>query len=246
MTARSAAEKYAVLFVHGILGTPQYFQPFLPLVPASWRVLNLQLSGHGGGVRDFSRASMDEWKKQTEGALEHLLSQGFRVVIAAHSMGTLLAIRAALRRPVAAMFLLNVPLRIRPRLRLLKTAYRVYSGKIPSDDVWSLAAKNAYGIEKDLNVFHYAGWVPRYIELFREIRKTRKAAKSLSVKSRVYLSDKDEMVAVKSAKAFKDNSFVTVKVLKSSGHYYYSDADLRLLKSDFSEMLYELQMTESP
>ena len=38
----------AVLFVHGILGSPAQFAPFLPLVPQDWSFCNLLLQGHGG------------------------------------------------------------------------------------------------------------------------------------------------------------------------------------------------------
>ena len=41
----------AVLFVHGILGTPDHFSPFLSLVPPEYSVINLLLEGHGGSVR---------------------------------------------------------------------------------------------------------------------------------------------------------------------------------------------------
>ena len=40
----------AVLFVHGILGSPAQFAPFLPLVPQDWSFCNLLLQGHGGGA----------------------------------------------------------------------------------------------------------------------------------------------------------------------------------------------------
>ena len=35
----------AVLFVHGILGSPAQFAPFLPLVPQDWSSCNLLLQG---------------------------------------------------------------------------------------------------------------------------------------------------------------------------------------------------------
>ena len=44
------AEK-AVLFLHGIAGTPEHFRKVLALeelVPESWSVYNLRLDGHGG------------------------------------------------------------------------------------------------------------------------------------------------------------------------------------------------------
>ena len=45
----------AVLFVHGILGSPAQFAPFLLLVPQDWSFCNLLLQGHGGGARGRRR-----------------------------------------------------------------------------------------------------------------------------------------------------------------------------------------------
>ena len=40
----------AVLFIHGIIGTPNYFNRFIPLIPEDWTVCNLLLDGHGKGI----------------------------------------------------------------------------------------------------------------------------------------------------------------------------------------------------
>ena len=71
----------AVLFVHGILGSPAQFAPFLPLVPQDWSFCNLLLQGHGGGARDFSAASMAVWREQTRQAFAELRAQHETVVI---------------------------------------------------------------------------------------------------------------------------------------------------------------------
>ena len=86
----------AVLFVHGILGSPAQFAPFLPLVPQDWSSCNLLLQGHGGGARDFSAASMAVWREQTRQAFAELRARHETVVIAAHSMGTLFAVQDTL------------------------------------------------------------------------------------------------------------------------------------------------------
>ena len=64
----------AVLMVHGILGTPDHFEPFLPLIPEDVTVRNLLLPGHGGTVRDFGRSSMDAWRGYVHAALQELRS----------------------------------------------------------------------------------------------------------------------------------------------------------------------------
>lgn len=232
----------AILFVHGILGTPDHFESFLPLVPSNWSIYNILLKGHGGSVKDFSAASMAEWKQQVHEALQLLLATHSKVIIAAHSMGTLFVIQEAIDNPIAALFLLNVPLKVRIRFQLLKTAWRVFRGNIKQSDAWSLAAERAYGIDRDPHIFRYLGWIPRYMELFSEIRKTRKLAYKLAVPCRMYLSSQDEMVSPKSGKAFEKNAYVTVKALSSSGHFYYSSTDQQLLRDDFVDMIKDVSL----
>lgn len=148
----------AVLFVHGILGSPAQFAPFLPLVPQDWSFCNLLLQGHGGGARDFSAASMAVWREQTRQAFAELRAQHETVVIAAHSMGTLFAVQEAVRSPVEGLFLLNVPLHVHVRPRALHNAWLNYGGT--PRDPWGQAAVAAYGVERDRNVLHYVGWPP--------------------------------------------------------------------------------------
>lgn len=68
----SGQERIAILFIHGILGTTSHFEPFLSLVPPNWSICNLSLKGHGGSVKDFSQASMTEWKQQVKNVIEEL------------------------------------------------------------------------------------------------------------------------------------------------------------------------------
>ncbi|MCH5206971.1 MAG: alpha/beta fold hydrolase [Oscillospiraceae bacterium] len=227
----------AILFIHGILGTPEHFEPFIPLVPPDWTIYNILLKGHGGTVKDFSAASMTEWEQQVHRTLQELLASHSRVVVCAHSMGTLFAIREAAENPIAEMFLLNVPLKVRIKPRLIKTSSRVFLGNVKPDDKWSTAAQKAYGIERDMHIIRYLGWIPRYLELFSEIRKTRKLVDRLSVPCRVYLSRKDEMVSLRSGNWFNDNPAVKVKRLDQSGHFYYSPKDLKRLRNDFRKMI---------
>lgn len=227
----------AILFIHGILGTPDHFTPFLPFVPSNWSIYNMLLKGHGGYVKDFSAASMNEWKQQVHTALQYLLASHDKVVIAAHSMGTLFAIQEAIDNQVAALFLLNTPLKIRITPRLFDTSLKIFLGNIRPDDEWTIAAHRAYGIADDTNILHYVGWVPRFLELFSEIRKTRTIANQLSTPTQVYLSLKDEMISPKTGKAFEKNPHVTAKLLNTSGHFYYSPQDQHILQKGFRDMV---------
>ena len=231
----------AILFIHGILGTPDQFKPFLPLVPSNWSFCNMLLKGHCGSVREFSAASMAEWRQQVHETLRELQMSHDRIIIAAHSMGTLFAVQEAIKMPVDALFLLNTPLRIHITIRMLKIIWGVFRGNIRPDDDWMLAAQNAYGIERDTHLLRYLSWIPRYFELFSEIRKTRKIVPDLTVKCQVYLSARDEMVSMKSGRIFENNACAAVKVLDSSGHVYYSPEDLRFFQNEFCNLIQKCQ-----
>ena len=62
----------AILFIHGIVGTPNHFNDFVSLVPESFSAFNLLLDGHGKGVKDFSKTSMKKWETQVDSVVEEL------------------------------------------------------------------------------------------------------------------------------------------------------------------------------
>lgn len=160
-----------------------------------------------------------------------------KLIIVAHSMGTLFAIREAMEGNADALFLMNTPLKIRITRRLLSTPFKVLFGNAKKEDKWTQAALAAYGIECDANPLHYIGWIPRYLELFAEIRSVRKILSQLTVKTQVYLSVHDGMVSPVSEKLFAECHNVKVKVLPTSGHYYYSDRDTGMLQDDFRRFI---------
>lgn len=224
-----------LLFVHGILGKPDYFDFLRPFMPADVRPTSILLDGHGRGPREFAATSMARWRRQVAEAVESLRASGNRVVVVAHSMGCLFAIDAAVRGEADALFLLNPPLSLRVTRRLLSTPLKVRNGKV--NDARTRAAKAAYSISDDSNILHYVGWIPRYLELFGEIRRTRSVVKALAVPTRVYLSAHDEMVSPRSSRLFPERPEIQVKILPDSGHYYYTDSDRSVIISDFSEFL---------
>ena len=232
--------KTAILFVHGIVGTPNHFIDFVSLVPNSISVYNLLLDGHGKGAKDFSRSSMKKWEAQVFATVESLGRAHEKIIIVAHSMGTLLAVEQAIKnKKVCKLFLLAVPLRITVKFKMITNLLKVYFGKISEKDYLALAAQRSCGIKIDKNPFNYIGWIPRYIELFSKIRKIRGEVKNLNLPCFVYQSGRDEMISRKSVKYLNANSFIIVKGLQNSGHYYYAKNDLDFLFSEFKQMLSE-------
>ena len=228
----------AILFVHGIVGTPNHFADFVSLVPENVSVYNILLDGHGGSVRDFSHTSMQKWEAQVRDAVDELTLSHTEVYIVAHSMGTLFAIdRAIENEAVKGLFLLAVPLKIVPKARMVSNLCKVYFDKIKSDDVVAQAAKRCYGIAQDKNPFHYFGWLPRYLELFAKAKELRRKIRLLQTPCVVYQSAKDELVSNKSAQLLAKNEKISVVELKDSGHYYYAPDDLAFLLREFENFI---------
>lgn len=230
-----AAGGVAILFVHGILGNREFFDFLLPYVPRGWTQRSLLLEGHGGTALDFAGASMARWREQVHEAVAELRSCHGRVLVAAHSMGTLFAIREAVDGGADAVFLLNPPLRLRLSARLLVTPLKIFTGRVSPDDVWTQAAIKACGVEIDRNLLHYVGWIPRYIELFVEIWRTRKLCHRLECRTEVFFSAHDEMVSSRGRRYLEENHRAEFNSLPTSGHYYYSDSDRAAIISRFKQ-----------
>ncbi len=228
----------AVLLIHGILGTPRHFDPLLPALPEHVSVCALLLEGHGGSAQNFSRASMAQWARQVEQAVAQLIRTHRRLYIVAHSMGTLLAIQQAVEHPeITGLFLLAVPIRVRLRPRMLSNSWNIYSGRIRSDDPVGRAAQRCCGITPDKNLLHYLGWIPRYMELFSQIRHVRHLLPRLTVPCIACQSMQDEMVAPSSAAYLCAHSGIRAVTLPRSGHFYYESEDLTLLLEELSAFL---------
>ena len=118
-----------ILFIHGIVGTPNHFNEFVSLVPKSISVCNLLLDGHGKGVKDFSNTSMKKWEVQVASVVEELSLMHEKIYIVAHSLGTLLAIeQAIINQKVCKLFLLAVPLSLSIKPKMLVNLLKVFFG----------------------------------------------------------------------------------------------------------------------
>ena len=224
----------AILFIHGIVGTPNHFRAFLPLVPQGVSVWNLMLDGHGKSVRDFSKTSMKKWESQVQAAVDELSATHQEIYIMAHSMGTLFAIEQASKNDkIRGLFLLAVPLRVAVKPRAFAAGIKVCFDKVREDDWFAMATKECCGVQPDRNPFHYIGWIPRYLELFRKMRQTRKRLPLLTTPTLAFQSGSDCMVSAKAVTLLQKNPAITVTVLHESDHNYYAPQELSLLLEQF-------------
>ncbi len=233
----AGAEK-AVLFIHGIVGTPNHFSAFVQRIGADISVYNLLLDGHGREVKDFSKTSMRIWEQQVREAIDELAKTHKEVFVVAHSMGCLLAMaQAQSDSKITKMFFLAVPLRISLKPSVFVNSRKVYLDKIDPQDVMAVAAKQCCGINHCRNPFSYIGWIPRFVELKKKIKKTRKRIEDICVPCIAYQSVRDEMVSWKSSGILRKNPVITVVELENSTHFYYEADDFSKLLSDFDAFI---------
>ena len=234
----------AILMIHGIAGTPAHFRFLLPEIPENWSIYNILLPGHGKGVREFSRASMGQWKQQVSEQLDEILRCHSRVLIVAHSMGTLFAIQEAIRHEgeIGGLFLLNVPLN--PILPLstarnsLKLALDVKEPGAATEEM-----RAGCGIHLERNLVKYLGWIPRFAELLWEVRRTRHLLEKLQTPTWAFQSRQDELVAFRAIRPLEKNPHIRTAVLEHSGHYAYRAGDDVFLRQQLRQMLEQMEKT---
>lgn len=228
----------AVLCIHGILGTPDQFKPLLTQIPKEWSVFNILLDGHGKQVNDFSRSSMNKWKGQVQQTLTYLSVRYSKILIMAHSMGTLFALQAASRKnpKIKGLFLIDTPLIPLLRPVCVGNSLEIIWDCIPANNYIGLAQRDAFSIHPDKRLWLYLGWVPRYLELFNEISATRKCVPYIKVPCRVFLSQRDELVSLRSYKYLKGNPYIKVSMLKEATHFYFSEENNSRMQRSLAAM----------
>lgn len=228
-----------MLFLHGILGTPRHFDFLLSLVPEDWSLWSLLLPGHGGSTADFGRSSMQEWKSAVEKALTELCESHDRVFIAGHSMGTLLAVHAAMLYPekVVGIFALAMPLRPKFSPAAMLTSFRTAFLPPSTDSDREKAARASCSVKLSKNPLAYLGWVPRYLELFALAGDIRERLLAYALPIKALQSVEDELVSRRSERHLDGRPNIELHILPSSRHYLYSPEDKEAIKAEFKSFI---------
>lgn len=231
--------KTAVVFIHGILSTPRFFEHLVSLVPEDFTVHNVLLDGHGGSVKDFSETSMKVWKHQIKYLVNRLVKTHENIILVGHSMGTLFSIQNAVRLPekVKALFLLCSPLKVRIHPRSAKYSLRIIFEKSEGADAIESSARKYYSITPDKKLWKYIPWLPKFTALLTEIRRTRAEVDKIAAPTYVFHAAHDSLVSKKAVKPFLKNSMISVTQLKDSYHQYFSENDDKIITDAFAELM---------
>jgi carboxylesterase len=126
-----------VLLVHGFTGAPQEMRGLGRfLAENGMTVLGIRLPGHGTRPEDLERVTWRDWVEAVARGADLLRERCARVFLCGLSLGGLLVLYEATRRPPDGLIVMASPYRIQDvRLRFLWLLKRLfpYAGKGPSD-----------------------------------------------------------------------------------------------------------------
>ncbi len=232
----------AVLFLHGIAGTPNHFRDILPLigqVPEQWSVYSLRLPGHGGTVDDFSHSSMRQWREYAKQVYGQLAQTHAKVILVGHSMGNLFAMQIALEHPERIPFVFMIAAPMRPWVRLfgIKNLFKLAFGKLDLSVPLEASTSIVCGLTTTRKLWKYVKWVPRFLELFAEIVRTEWVMGGLMVPCVAFQSRKDELVSNFAAGVLRKSGVVEVHELPESTHFYYDPEDQQQVFAAFSRYI---------
>ena len=232
----------AIVFVHGILSTPLFFESLIKTVPENYSIYNILLDGHGGGVKDFSETSMKIWKHQVKYLINYLNKKYKSIILVGHSMGTLFSIQNAVRCPekIKALFLLCSPLKVLVHPRTAKYSIRILFEKTEGADKIETTARKWYSITPDKKLWKYIPWVPKFTSLLTEIRKTRKLTSKISMPTYVFHASHDSLVSKRAVNFFMNNENIHITQLENSYHQYFADEDYNVIINSFEKLVKEL------
>ena len=235
----------AVLFLHGIVGTPRHFDRRLPLthlVPEDWSVYSVLLPGHGGRVEDFSASTMQQWKDYVWKTFDSLAQTHRRIVVAGHSMGTLFALQLAIEKgeQIPLLFLIAAPICPQVSFAAITHSLGLIFHHSHSDPQIRSAMSESGSVTLTKKVWKYLPWIPNLLALLSEARKTKKSLPQLHAKTIVFQSRRDELVARRSAKFLQNCPCVQLYELEHSTHFYSSPEDTQLVQQTFSNALREV------
>ncbi|MBO3443677.1 alpha/beta fold hydrolase [Clostridium sp. CCUG 7971] len=230
-----------IIFIHGILESPNQFRPFAKLaLRKGYSISAILLDGHGKSGENFANSSLKKWVKCVDEEILKWKEKYKNIILVGHSMGATLSILSYLehRESIKAIVSISTPMHVRVKLNIAISSLKIALGKIDEKDMLTNHAYNAFSVER-CSFLTYLRWLPRYIDLFNLIIRSRNSLKKVEVPMLVIHTMKDELVSHRSLKVFekKLNSQNKIICLQNSGHFYYDEKDLDYLCNEFESFL---------
>ena len=226
----------AVLFVHGIQGSPCQFRFLTDSLPDSVSFVNLLLPGHGADHRSFRRSCFAEWQEAVSAAALELKSRYRKVYFVGHSMGCLLGLRSVYKDGINfdGMLLIACPLKLRFTFRYLTHNYLTVFIR-NSKNVFMQASVEANSISAKFP-WQYFSCTHPYVELLRLIKLVRAEIRDPGCRLIAAHMAKDEIVSKRSLDILRGIEEADKHIYSGCGHNYFR----QIAGEDICRLLSEL------
>lgn len=226
-----------ILLIHGILSTPRHFDFLIPHIPDEYEVSSILLTGHGGTIKSFSKASMAQWREQVEQALKKMSHCG-SIIIVGHSLGALLALNATRKfHNIRGLMLLNPPLLPQLQLSMIGRSLRFAFGKIRTDDPRDQLCYEHLSIQLTPFLWNYLGWIPNFISLLQLASKSKEIPAKLEIPCYAFIGMQDELVRPQTVRYLQNNPNISLEILEQGLHFAYSAEEQRRILDGFQHLL---------
>lgn len=216
--------KAGVLLIHGIISTPRHFDFIIPHIPDEFAVHNILLPGHGGTVKDFSKATVKQWHGEVQKALSELEAVCDKIYIIGYSLGALLALDEMQgREKIAGIMLLNPPLLPQLKPSMMWRSIRFSFGQVRKDDYADALCFEDLSVTLEPYLWKYLGWFPNFVGLLTLARRCKRLPAGVKVPCYAFLGAKDEVVRLKTARYLEGNPLIVTEVFEEGLHFGYND-----------------------
>ena len=225
---------WAVIFIHGFMGTPNQFTDLADAVHGiGCTYRSVLLPGHGGGIGDFIKPGLHDWQAHVQKEIDEIKHDYKKIFLIGHSMGGLLALNASLikENKISGVVLLSTPLKVyllNPKRLLLKLRLL----RLPKDDQIKAAYIESNSITASRSFFYSFAIKPAF-HFYRLVQQTKKRLPEVFVPVCMFHSKNDETTSYQSAALLYDglrNTQRTAFSLEKSWHVFYEEAEREMIK----------------
>lgn len=201
------------------------------------------LDGHGESGKSFADSSMEKWINSLNKEINIYKEKYKNIVLVGHSMGATLSILSYIEHKeyIKGIISISAPIHVRVKVNIVLSSIKIALGNINENDMLTNHAYNAFSVDR-CSILTYLRWIPRYIDLFKLIIRSRKLLDKIEVPVLVVNAMNDELVSHRSLNVFEKKLNTNKKIinLQKSGHFYYDEVDIEYLYDEYKIFLDEL------
>lgn len=219
-------KKTAVLFIHGFLCSARFFDQIrAELSDVGADLVSFSLAGHDASYEDFRHSNWRDWQESANVKLRELSDTYDRVLLVGHSMGGLIAARAAVAIPEKVIGVVGIgfPIKVSPGPRWIKLNLAASGPKVPGEDPRVTAARK-FAAVPIRSAGEYFRTLPQNIGFLKTAGAARREISRLRAPITVINFEKDEIVASSVPRFVKDRlPAAEIVMLPKSYHFLFSE-----------------------